>query len=181
MVRCFIAVEICAEVRDALAPLLRELAACGGVNAVAPHNMHITLKFLGEIEDEKIEATKGALSGIKFPAFDARFSGVGAFPNERSARVVWIATQSAELPRLAALVEDALAPLGFAREARGFSAHLTLGRVRKQSPALRQFLQRHASADFGSCRIGALLLKKSTLTPEGPVYETLAEYPLAKS
>jgi len=176
MVRCFIAVEICAEVRDALVPLLRELAACGGVNVVAPCNLHITLKFLGEVDGKKAEATKGALSGIKFPAFDVRFSGIGAFPNERSARVIWVAAQSAELPKLAALVEDALASLGFAREQRGFSAHLTLGRVKTQSAALRQFLQRYAATDFGACRIGALLLKKSTLTPTGPVYETLAEH-----
>lgn len=163
--------------RDALAPLLRELAACD-VKAVEQHNLHITLKFLGEVDEDKVVAVRNALSRIAFPAFNARFSGIGAFPNERFPRVVWVAAQSNELPRLAALVEGALALLGFAREARGFSAHLTLGRVRKQGAALKQILQRYAATDFGSCRISALLLKKSTLTPAGPTYETLLNVPL---
>ncbi|MDR5697893.1 MAG: RNA 2',3'-cyclic phosphodiesterase, partial [Armatimonadota bacterium] len=135
-------------VRDEIVRLCPEAAT--GVKWVEPHNLHFTLKFLGEVPDAKVPEVAASLGRLReCEAFEIRIEGVGAFPTSSSPRVVWVGVfEGADrLTALAARAEEILAEVGFAREARPFSAHLTLGRARERRrlPCLKVALeaQRH--------------------------------------
>ncbi|MEW5956029.1 MAG: RNA 2',3'-cyclic phosphodiesterase [Candidatus Micrarchaeota archaeon] len=174
--RCFIALELSEEVRQHAAELLNEAKKLDlQANFVNPGQLHITLVFLGELPDDeagrKLEAFK-ALEG-KLPApFELRFSGTGFFPNENFVKVFWIGCESKGLQELQKVVAEALG----AKEERGFSAHLTVCRVkgRRNLDALKALQRKNAAAGFGSCYAKKICFKKSTLGPQGPVYEDLA-------
>ncbi|NYT02706.1 MAG: RNA 2',3'-cyclic phosphodiesterase [Methanosarcinales archaeon] len=178
-IRSFVAVELPAEIRDKVAEIQREISV-PGLRMVKPDLVHITMKFLGDVPPARIDDVTRALAGISFPAFPARITGVGAFPG-RSVRVVWLGAEG-EFADLAAQVEEALHPLGFEREKRRFSAHATLARVsypsREINDALRPWMERFARLDVGEFSVDQFFLKKSTLTPGGPIYENLARFPL---
>ena len=150
------------------------------VSWVAPGNLHLTVKFLGEVADGRIEGIVGALTGAiaGVSAFDADVEGLGAFPSAVRPRVVWagVTTGAGAMGDLAGRVDDALAALGFAREARPFSAHVTLGRVRQpgRAPALTEALRGAAGRPFGRLRVACASLMQSELSPRGARYTELA-------
>jgi 2'-5' RNA ligase len=149
--------------------------AVRGIKWVEPRNLHFTLKFLGEVPEAKFAHVAAALERLRdSEAFDIHLEGVGAFPNLRSARVVWVGISEGadRLAALAARVEDALADAGFPREARAFSPHLTLGRVRdsERVPALKTALEALRCANFGVQRVESVVLMESRLSPKGPTY-----------
>jgi len=176
-VRSFVAVDLPAGMRDDIARIQREIAT-GGLRLVKPELVHVTLKFLGSVPEEQIGEITEALRGIKSAPFDASLKGMGAFPG-KSIRVVWLGLEGNFL-ELYQAVEDALATFGFERERRGFSPHVTLGRVKNPSPEVSKQISRKISqigdVDLGSFRVDHFLLKKSTLTSGGPIYEDLAEF-----
>jgi len=147
---------------------------------VAPGNLHLTLKFLGQVGEERIgpivDALTRAVSSTK--AFEARVQGLGAFPSLTRPRVVWAGvTEGADqMVDLAGRVDAALAALGFAPDARPFSPHVTLGRVRQpgRNPALADALQAAAGREFGRIRIAGASLMRSELSPRGARYTELA-------
>ena len=159
---------------ESLRPAARDVAW------VAPGNLHLTLKFLGEVAEARIDAIVGALRGAasSLSAFDAELGGLGAFPSPARPRVVWagVTVGAGAMGDLAGRVDDALAQLGFAREARPFSAHVTLGRVRYQSrnPALTEALRAAAGRAFGQVRVARASLMRSELAPRGARYTELA-------
>jgi 2'-5' RNA ligase len=177
--RAFLAVETDGSFRSE--DILKELERSGAdIKLVEPQNLHITLKFLGDTGEEKIEgigrAMEESVRGIA--PFEVRFRGLGAFPNSRSVRVVWVGLQGAEpLARISSKLDEELSGLGFAREQRGFSPHITLGRVRAPHRwgSLPAILDSHADADLGAMRVERLSLKKSVLGPRGPTYSTVLE------
>lgn len=180
--RLFIAIEISPEVRAALAALLKELRAIAPqVKWVRPENMHLTLKFLGETDSPKLTAVRAALSAIRSnAAVTFRFRGLGFFPNAKRARVFWAGMEaSANLPALAAEIDQAMHKLGFPLEDRPFTPHLTLARL--QPPGLPFKLaaaaQEHAARDFGSLTIQDFHLIESKLKPAGAEYTTLQSFP----
>jgi RNA 2',3'-cyclic 3'-phosphodiesterase len=150
------------------------------VSWVATGNLHLTVKFLGEVAEGRIEAIvagiTGAVEGVS--AFDADVEGLGAFPSAARPRVVWagVAAGSGTMSDLAGRVDDALAALGFAREARPFSPHITLGRVRQpgRAPALTEALRGAAERPFGRFRVARASLMRSELSPRGARYTELA-------
>ncbi|WP_457554662.1 RNA 2',3'-cyclic phosphodiesterase [Candidatus Pyrohabitans sp.] len=179
--RTFIAVDAYTE---ELGRLLPELSRITGLRCVAPGGLHVTLKFLGEIPEQRVEEVFSAMkraftncTGFKF-----RISGVGAFPNPRAARVVWagIGEGGAELKTLQSRLEDELLGLGFRRERRTYVPHITLARVK--SPAARRgvlrFIEAHAGDALGEVLVEDVKLMKSTLTPGGAVYTELRRVPL---
>jgi len=178
-IRSFVAVELPAEIRSQVAEIQRHVSV-PGLRMVKPDLVHITMKFLGDVPPSKVEEVRLALAAIRFPAFQARVTGVGAFPG-RSVRVLWLGAEG-PFDELAAEVESALHPLGFEREKRRFSAHATLARVsypsREITEALRPWMERFARLDLGEFSVDQFFLKKSTLTPGGPIYENLAGFPL---
>jgi 2'-5' RNA ligase len=157
----------------------REIAT-DGLRMVKPDLVHVTLKFLGDVPEERIDKIAGALSAVRVAPFRAQVKGLGAFPG-RSVRVVWLGLEGnfAELYRK---VEDALSPFGFEREARGFSPHVTLGRVGRPTTDVSRILAAKIAAlsyrDLGSFTVDEFILKKSTLARGGPIYDDLARFPL---
>jgi 2'-5' RNA ligase len=171
---------------DLRARLAREVDALGprapGVTWVAAENLHVTLKFLGGVDDARLDEVRAALArGATAPAFDVDVRGLGAFPSITRARVLWAGTAaSPAFTRLAADVDRALATLGFAAEARGFTPHVTLGRVRepRPNPALASALQAAATRAYGLLRVDRVALMRSDLSPRGARYTELAAFPL---
>jgi 2'-5' RNA ligase len=152
---------------------------------VVPENFHVTLKFLGGVDGDRVvslvDALRVAATGRR--AFDLEIVGLGAFPTATRPRVLWagVTTGAAPLGALAGAVEDAMAGLGFEREARAFSAHITLGRVREpvRAPALAEALGAAGGRPFGRVAIDRVTLMRSDLSPRGARYTELASIPLS--
>ena len=184
-IRSFIAIELPEEVKGELARLRGEMkgAEHSFVKWVAPEGIHLTLKFLGNIPpktvDEITEAIKEASQAAS--SFRLDILGLGAFPNLRQPRVLWVGI-GGEIDRLSSLQQDIdslLVPLGFAREERPFAPHLTLARIRQgaSSSEIKSFSQLVTSVNFQtsySVKVEAVSLIRSQLTPRGAVYTCLA-------
>jgi 2'-5' RNA ligase len=176
VIRAFIAIDIDPQVREnisrAIGPLRSQVL---GVRWIAPANFHLTLKFLGDIEQAQIE-TIGAVLKERlrpFPRFTINAKGLGVFPDLRRPRIVWIGLAGNELTTLAAQVELALLPLGFAPEKRNFTPHLTIGRWRqtdRPSKTLGQELESLKDYQFGASSVDEVILFQSVLKPEGAIY-----------
>ena len=182
------AVLLPAEVRARLAETIEALRATArGVAWVAPTNLHLTVKFLGGVEESRLEAVRAALAAATagHAPFDVALQALGAFPTPTRPRVVWagLAAGAAPLAALADEVDRALAAIGFPREERAFSAHVTLGRVRevRRDPALAAALARAASHPFGAFPVDRLSLMRSQLSPAGARYTELAALPLGQA
>ncbi len=183
--RLFVALDIPDAVRRALRELMARLKSeCAGARWVRPEGMHITLKFLGETDEAKLDSLREALSSIHSgQAVESNFRGIGFFPNEFHPRVVWCGIQaSSNLPQLAAGVDRALQPFGFSAESRAFAPHLTLARFNshKGLDTLVRAANNLKSYDFGSARDSEFHLYQSVLKPSGAEYTRLATYPFVK-
>ena len=178
-VRCFVAVELPSTMREEMGRLNSSIAT-DGLRLVRPELMHITMKFLGDVPQERVGAVAEALGRVKAAPFSVQVKGIGSFPG-RAVRVVWLGLVG-DFRELYGGIERALIPLGFPPEERGFSPHVTLGRVGRPSPEMNQKLLAkmapHTNVDLGSFKVDRFCLKKSTLTRGGPIYEDLAGFPL---
>ncbi len=179
--RAFVAVFPQLEVREALARAARELPLEGDVRWVRHENVHITLKFLGEVTEEdlaRVAEVLGSVGGRHGP-FEVVASGFGAFPSARRARILWagIGEGADRLGALARDVERSLEPLGFGREDRPYTPHLTLGRARGRPVALGAEALR-PGIEFSVERMD---LVESVLGGAGAAYSTLAAYALSES
>jgi len=176
--RSFIAVDV--EAGDVLRNAIKDLEHFGrALKPVAPENIHVTLKFLGDTDERCIpQLTKimqDAVEGVS--PFTVRLVGTGAFPNPRTARVLWVGMEGAEpLKGIVKRLEDGCDLIGYGRDKQAFSPHLTLARVREGFNAdLADFIKYGHGKDFGSFTVKTLKLKKSVLTPAGPIYSDVAE------
>lgn len=146
---------------------------------VEPHNIHITIRFLGDIKPVMIEPINKAMKEVLFAAFNCEIHGLGVFPNLRYPRVVWAGIKKGadELRNIFEQLEPKLRHLGFRADSKGFSPHLTLARVKsgRNKFELCRSIQNLADFDFGVVKADCLRLKKSVLTPRGPIYSTLIE------
>ena len=187
--RLFIAVALPPDVRETLARVIGRLrdADLRGVRLVAPEGVHVTLKFLGNVDGALVPSLPEALdaAGSGVAPFELAPQGVGTFPDERAPRVLWagIAGDTEALAGLARRVDEACATLGFARERRQFAPHLTLARMRDTATSedrvrAAQALAAAGSDVGGAFAVDALHLIKSTLTPSGARYETMHNAPL---
>src|SRR5581483_2783872 len=172
--RTFVAVEIHNEsVLDAIVKLQSDLKI--QATPVSKQNMHFTLLFLGEIPDEKADDIKKALSSISFKPIEVKFTQIGAFPNAKFPRVVWIGTDEQagrQLVELASKVEEVLAPLGFKSD-KPFKPHLTIFRIKNKTSGITDVLERFKTIELRKDVITELKFKKSILTPNGPIYSDL--------
>ncbi len=184
-VRSFIAVELPQAVKEGLATLQKELKLAGhtAVKWVAPEGIHLTLKFLGNVSTTKISGIVGALERVaaEFSAFRLEISGLGAFPNLKRPRVLWVGVggQTEKLISLQQLIDKALIPQGFSPEQRPFSPHLTLARLRENAlPRDRQsfgeLLQKTPFTAKYEIEVDSISLMWSQLFPAGAVYTRLA-------
>ena len=185
--RLFVALEIPAAVRDNLAAQvekLRELSAKVADKRprwVRSENLHVTLKFIGEVSPTRLEGIRRALSAIRSDALvKIKFHGLGFFPNEQHPHVLWAGLDaSANLPSLAGDIDGALETQGIARERRAFTPHLTLARFEPPGlhEKLRAAIQKNGAREFGSFQTREFYLIESKLKPSGAEYTTLASYP----
>lgn len=151
---------------------------------VAPHNWHITLKFLGDTTAQQQDGLVTLLTQMaEMTEFGTvRVQGTGAFPDLHRPSVIWAGLQPPDdLAKLAAKLEADCEPLGFARDKYAWQAHLTLAYIKHRPPEeLHTELQRAASTHFGDVALRELELIESTLTPDGPIYSTVADVPLQR-
>jgi len=150
------------------------------VKLVEPKNIHLTLKFLGDTDEilinniEKI--MKDSIEEIK--PFEICLRGAGVFPNEKYIKVVWIGIENGEkIAQIANNIDENISNLGFLRDRREFSAHLTIARVKNvnNKQALIDSINKYRDVEFLKMNVDTIKLKKSTLTPKGPIYSTLKE------
>jgi len=158
----------------------RRLVGTGAdLRLVEPRNVHITMRFLGDISPNIVDSIHESMKKVSFSAFDCEIRGLGAFPTLRQARVIWAGIRKGadELKNVFARLEPSLRQLGFKPDPKGFSPHLTLARVKsgRSKEKLVGCIQDLAEYDFGVVRADCLLLKRSLLTPRGPIYSTLRE------
>jgi 2'-5' RNA ligase len=180
-VRAFIAIDLEPEIKESLRSLVRDLRATrADIRWVSGEGMHLTLKFLGPIDETQALAVQEILKDVAahHHAFPLRVQGTGAFPGETSPRVLWVGF--ADEPELLALQDDldtALEAEGFERENRAFTPHLTLGRVKgpgRIAQAMDELLKRREEA-FGAMTVRKVALFESLLHPEGAEYRVVFE------
>ena len=183
--RTFIAIELPNGIKNQIGQVqapLKETKAF--VSWVKPGNIHVTLKFLGEVPEEKIDqvfsATEKAVEGAK--RFTMSLKGMGAFPDFRRPRVIWVGAGSGteELSQIANKIEEEMEKIGFPREKRGFSPHFTIGRV-KSPKNIEKLMELVKSSDFQTEKIevNEVVVMKSQLHPAGAIYTPLRKELLA--
>jgi len=185
--RTFVAVEIPTKVADQVGRLIGRLGQCGAnVNWVESGNLHLTLKFLGDVRDTMIPEVCKTVDTVvsKLPAFDLELAGVGAFPNAEKPRTIWIGVAKGrdEMVTLHEALDGALAELGFRGDGRRFTPHLTLGRVRQRPrdlAELSELIAKHDSFVAGKLMVDEVAIVSSNLGREGPVYTNLGHADLA--
>ncbi len=176
--RCFIAVELAPELKNKVAGIQQRLGDLGKIKFIEPENLHFTLKFLGEIDDEQAATVVNKLSNIAAnnDAFSIDICGIGAFPSFNYIRVLWLGIgQGAE--KMANLQKQ-INQIKIGK--RSDIPHLTIGRVKfvKDKQALLSRLEELKNAEIGKMSVHIIKLKKSTLTPHGPIYEDIKEFRL---
>jgi 2'-5' RNA ligase len=180
-IRTFVAVETGAEVRKRAAELIERLGEAGAdVNWVAPRNLHLTLKFLGDValrETARVcEAVERAAREVE--PFELEIVSAGAFPNVGRPRTVWLGSGQGEdlMGQLHQHVETRLQKLGFRKDARRYQTHLTIGRVRRGGPdvaELGRLIRENADFQAGRITVSEMIVFASRLDSTGPTYEPL--------
>lgn len=185
--RLFVAIVPPAPLPARLHALQERLRPAGAdVKWVEAQNLHVTLKFLGETPETDLPGVKDVLRSLAptQAPFHLRLAGAGFFPPRGTPRVVWVGLDEGfeALRHLHVAVESACRTLGFAPEDRPFAAHLTLGRVRStgHEDALKREIVKLRDDVVGSFRVGGFSLVESRLTPRGPVYTHVEDYPLSR-
>ncbi|HMA16034.1 MAG: RNA 2',3'-cyclic phosphodiesterase [Bacteroidota bacterium] len=175
--RLFVALALPEPLREQLCGLCNGLP---GARWVAPENMHLTLRFIGEVEGHDAEDIDAALSGIHFPRFPLTLAGVGDFGDERRLRSVWVGVEAnGMLERLQGKVEQAVQRAGQPPEKRKFKPHVTLARFKSHpGPRLESYFTERSLFRAAPFEVSAFTLYSSYLAHEGAIYSPEAVYPL---
>jgi len=187
-IRAFVAILLPDDVRSALDEEIERLQPAGGdVAWVTRDNLHVTLKFLGHVEPARLDHAVSALARVAtvVARFELAVVGLGAFPSPTRPRVVWAGLERGAdaAAVLARAVDGALVDHGFAREARPFTGHVTLGRVRQpgRDRRLTALLTAGAGHRFGRLTVDRFALMRSELSPRGARYSVIGAWPLSAS
>lgn len=183
MVRAFLAIDVPPDYRAGLAAVQEALKKSGAdVRWVAPGNIHLTLKFFGDITAAQVEAIGAATAAVAraTPSFTLQAKDVGTFPNPKNPRVIWLGLtgQTEVLADLVQELEQAFVPLGFAAEKRAFTPHLTLGRVRSSRgrEELIKSMESLTLPIFPTFLVNDFTLYQSILSPQGAKYQALKSF-----
>lgn len=177
MMRCFIAVDLPLEVKDYLFRLQREFSKFIKAKWVEKKNIHLTLKFIGEIDEKKLNILKKELYKIKFKKFNLSLGNIGVFPDEKSIKIIWVGLVSNEVIELQKKVDENLLEL-FSKDQK-FVSHITLGRVKaiKNKEKLKEFLNKFKIKKI-EFNVDSFKLYRSELTKDRPKYSILEEFSL---
>ena len=185
-IRTFVAVEISPKTRESAGRLIDRLQSCdSGIRWVDLKRLHLTLNFLGEVDERdlhKVCQAVGDASG-SIPEFVLSCRGVGAFPDLKRPRTVWIGVDqgSQEISDLQRATEDTLSELGFPKERRKYHPHLTIGRARRGTAnhkQLTELMTQLEDIELGTTSLSEVVVFSSELEPTGPVYQALSRCPL---
>jgi 2'-5' RNA ligase len=181
VIRTFVAVCLDAELRSAISAAAERVKKhAPNVKWVAPDNLHVTLKFLGSVREDRIASVQEALDEVapQFEAFDVTIAGLGVFPNPRRPRGTEDGRE--QLIALAKAVEDRLVEAGFEKEDKPFKSHITIGRVREGKPVgdLTEAIEGTDTGELGVQRVDSIVVMESALRPEGPIYTPLSVHKL---
>ncbi|HUT13388.1 MAG TPA: RNA 2',3'-cyclic phosphodiesterase [Thermoguttaceae bacterium] len=187
-VRTFVAVEISSAVRDCAEELIEQFrAAPVDVKWVETHNLHLTLKFLGDVPSREIAGVCEAVAqgAAQVEPFELEILGAGAFPDTKRPRTLWLGAGRGEQEMVALHdhVEKPLKKLGFRPEHRRFHPHLTIGRVRRGGPGVDQLgrlLDEYAQFEVGRVHVSQVVVFSSQLERAGPTYEALSRAKLGR-
>lgn len=183
--RAFIAIELPVELQKKLGDFIDVLKnPQDKISWVSPKNIHLTLKFLGDVSADDIDSVKNIIKDVggRYSPFETKVTGTGVFPSPRSHRVVWIGVEGGK-ERFVDIyndLEDRLVSIGIPKEGRGYTPHITLGRVKyvKDINGFDNLITKHSKDLFGNLMVDSISFMKSTLTPKGAVYERLDNIPL---
>jgi len=177
MVRTFIAVEPTEDIREEIYAAGQTLKGAGKLTLVGKDQMHITLKFLGEVPEKSLSDISSALDSLSYSSYHLSSSAVSTFG--RPPRVIKAEVHdNQKSAELAQIIDKKLSTLGFPKEEKKFSPHITIARVREYVPALDAKIAALKTLSFGECDISEVILKKSVLTPSGPIYTNIHQVSL---
>jgi len=171
--RAFVAIEVSnKDVLNSIHKIQTELKI--KAKPVELHNMHFTVQFLGEISEEMVRKISDVLNNIKFSAFPISFTSIGVFPRPNFPRIIWVGTNDGinELEKLAEIIRSKLSQLGFSPDKK-FRPHVTIFRVKTKIEDISDKLEKFSPYYFGKQTVSEIKLKKSELTPNGPIYTDL--------
>ena len=180
-VRAFLAIELKDDLRHKIYEIEKEFKKIDAkINYVKEENLHMTLKFFGEIDLEGIDLISEKIESVldNYEPFGINVKGCGAFPNKNHIRVLWFGTQDNKiLNQLHDDLDTEFASIGFDKD-KNFSTHVTFGRMKSQKnkEAVRELIDKYESREIGPMDVKKIILMKSTLTAEGPVYNPIKEY-----
>ena len=182
-IRSFLAIDLAEDLKPEIADVQKEFKKTGAnIKYVPSQNMHFTLKFFGNIDEDMVEEISEAVEKVirNYSAFDLSIGGCGSFPNQNTIKVLWIGIDRNS--RIADLQKDLdmeFKKLGFKKE-RNYISHLTIGRPRngKNKNQIRDTINSLKDLKIGTMRVSKISLKKSTLTPQGPIYENIKVFNL---
>jgi 2'-5' RNA ligase len=184
--RCFVAVELSPALRQPLIELLKTLPESRGVRWCTEDQLHVTLKFLGEVRDADLPRVTEVVRevALEVEPFSIRLSGVGGFPSRSSPRVLWVGLDdpAGGCARWVELAEPRFAKLGFEPENRPFTAHVTLGRSKDRdgSAVLRRVLEEARPLPAKDMQVAHVVLFESRLRPQGALYVPVLTAPLGQ-
>ncbi|QSX00810.1 RNA 2',3'-cyclic phosphodiesterase [Haloterrigena alkaliphila] len=183
--RLFVGVDLPDDLAKPVADLQAEFEGASGLNVTDPEQAHVTLKFLGDVSEDRLPDLERELAAAVDDAgvdpFTVRYGGLGVFPSLEYISVVWFGTETGgeELTRLHETVEDRTTAMGFEAESHDFTPHVTLARMEHAGgKELVQELVRERDPTVGEARVEEIRLTESTLTDSGPVYSTVESFPL---
>jgi 2'-5' RNA ligase len=180
--RGFIAIDIKATPQIII--FEKEIAKTGAdIKLVEPKNIHITIKFLGDTDENYIDSIEQSIkeSVLEIEPFPITLKGTGVFPNQNYIKVIWIGIiDDGRIETIVRTINEKLESLGFKKENRGFSPHLTVGRVKtaRNKDQLLKVIGNYQTVEFTVQNARSITLKKSELTPNGPIYTTIRDIPL---
>jgi RNA 2',3'-cyclic 3'-phosphodiesterase len=185
LIRSFLAIELPDQILNKIGEVQKDLKLSrADVRWVSPEKIHLTLKFFGDIEEARIESIIKAIEELvrKTPPFSLLARGIGAFPQLKNPRVIWMGLVDPKgvLAPFQKEVEARLNEIGFEAEDRAFQPHLTLGRVKsnQRRDELVGTLEKHLEEEFGEFMVDRIILFKSDLRPSGPTYTPLRDLKL---
>ena len=177
--RGFIAIDI--KATSQITMFEKEITKTGAdIKLVEPENIHITIKFLGDTDENYIDYIEQSIkeSVLEIKPFSITLKGTGVFPNQNYIKVIWIGIiDDGRIETIVRNINEKLESLGFKKENRGFSPHLTVGRVKtaRNKDQLLKVIGKYQTVEFTIQNVQSITLKKSELTPNGPIYTTLRD------
>lgn len=182
-IRAFLAIDLDDDLKPKINRIVKQFKQIDTrIKYVELMNLHLTLKFFGEIDSEGLKSLENKIANVvsEFKPFNVKIKGCGAFPNNNHIKVIWIGIdEDSIIKELHDKLDSEFVKLGFDKDKR-FSTHLTIGRMKsaKNKNQVKSVIEKFSDIEIGDMTVNNIVLKKSTLTPSGPIYEDLKVFEL---